>query len=260
MFDDDEFDVRPPRHRRFWTSRRRIFYHQKTTDRLPVQQPQKSSDDSFDYVPDAEDFLPTPPKQKGPLSQVPDIRHLRPAIVLFAMFFVASFLHWDSQDVSPVALTHAAIFRDHQWWRLVTALFAHADMEHLSANTPLFLIFGWFLHAFFGWRVFPLATIIVGVLSNLATVSLMRDRASLVGASGMLYGMVAMWMVLYVRFDTEYTRTMRFFRASGASILLLFPTTFHATTSYKAHAFGLLFGFVIAVVSLKKVQIRPLEN
>lgn len=257
MFEDDEIDVRPSPRRRFWTSRRYLFKKKqfRADKALNAHMPESSNEELIE-LPDPDDFLPAPPKPPGPLNQIPDIRYLRPALILLLMFFAASLIHWSYPGLSPFELTRVSIFRDEQWWRLVTALFVHADMGHLAANTPLFLIFGWFLHAFFNWWVFPLAAIVVGALSNLITIYLMKDQGGLVGASGMLYGMVAMWMVLYIRFDTDHPLMMRVFRATGASILLMFPTTFHATTSYTAHGVGFLIGIIVGLVSSRLLRVR----
>jgi membrane associated rhomboid family serine protease len=129
-------------------------------------------------------------------------------------------------------------------------------MDHLLANAPLFLIFGWFLRAFFGWRAFPLASILIGVLSNLATIATYPAHEELLGASGMLYGMVALWLVFYSRFATEFALPMRIFRAVGVSLLLLFPTTFEKNVSYMAHITGFAFGLAVGFLMLPFIKVE----
>jgi membrane associated rhomboid family serine protease len=89
---------------------------------------------------------------------------------------------------------------------------------------------------------------VVGALSNLWTIWLYAPETRLVGASGMLYGMVAMWLVLYVKFAKDYDVPMRIFRAIGVSLVLLFPTTFDDNTSYTAHATGFVVGWVLTLL------------
>jgi membrane associated rhomboid family serine protease len=206
--------------------------------------------ESEPYVPSEEDFAPSPPRPKSPLSQFPKADSLRPALVCFALFFVASLRTWTAPDADGLWVSGESIFVRHEYWRLLSALFAHSDIGHLLSNAPLFLIFGWFLRAFFGLRVFPAATLAIGALSNLATVYYYEPQVHLLGASGMLYGMVALWLVLYVRFETQHSVPMRIFRAMAVSLLMLFPTTFQPTTSYMAHAagfaIGLVFGYAMA--------------
>ena len=208
------------------------------------------------YYPRAEDFGPSPPKPTPPLMRVPGLRWMRPALFFFSLFFVASVREWMWPESERWTVSNAAIFERHEYWRLVTALFTHSSMEHLLANTPLFLIFGWFLRAFFGRLAFPIATITIGILSNLATVASYEPNSELLGASGMLYGMVALWLVFYMRFATEFAVPMRIFRAVGVSLLLLFPTTFEKNVSYMAHATGFLFGGLIGLILLPFIKVQ----
>lgn len=208
------------------------------------------------YYPRIEDFSPSPPKPQPPLMRVPGMRWLRPALFFFTLFFVASFREWWWPASDRLSVSAAAVYDKHEYWRLFTALFTHSSLEHLLANTPLFLIFGWFLRAFFGWLAFPVATLLIGVLSNLATIWTYSPQTELLGASGMLYGMVALWLVFYVRFATEFAVPMRIFRAIGVSLLLLFPTTFEQNVSYMAHATGFLFGGVIGFILLPFVKVQ----
>jgi rhomboid protease GluP len=215
------------------------------------------------WMPSEDDFAPSPPRPRSPLSRFPKGDALRPALLCFMLFFVASVRTWTSPEASGLWVSGESIFVRHEYYRLVTALFAHSDIGHLLSNAPLFLIFGWFLRAFFGLRVFPWATIAIGALSNLATVWLYEPDVQLLGASGMLYGMVALWLVLYVRFETQHTVPMRIFRALAVSLLMLFPTTFQQTTSYLAHAtgfaIGLVFGYAMApFLSVRSPDGQPL--
>ncbi len=94
------------------------------------------------------------------------------------------------------------------------------------------------------------------MLSNAATIWVYEPRTHLVGASGMLYGMVALWLVLYVRFETRFSVPMRIFRAIGVSLLLLFPTTFEEQTSYMAHAAGFVIGLGVGFGLANFVTVR----
>jgi rhomboid protease GluP len=209
------------------------------------------------YVPSEEDFAPSPPKPERPMTRFPRSSATKPALVCFALFWVASLYEWSPRALFDLAASRNDIFEKGAWWKLLTALFTHADVEHLLSNSPLFLIFGWFLYAFFGRLAFPFGAIVVGVLSNLWTVYLQSPGSSLVGASGMLYGMISLWLVLYVRFETEYSVPMRIFRSIGVAILLLFPTTFQQTTSYTAHATGFLLGLVVGLCLIPFVSLNP---
>ena len=200
------------------------------------------------YQPEAADFLPSPPRLPGPLDQRPRPGDLRPALACFVLFWVVSLHDWRAPKGDGLWVSGERVFDHHENWRLLTALFSHADIGHLLANTPLFVIFGWYLYAFFGPWIFPGAALLIGVLSNLATVHFNAPHMQLHGASGMLYGMVALWLVLYMRFATNLKPPVRFMRALGVSLLLLFPTTFEPTTSYMAHAMGFTIGLIVGLI------------
>ncbi len=215
----------------------------------------KDQTDPPDYVPSEEDFAPSPPKPPRPMNRFPKRVAMLPTLFCFALFWVASFHEWRGLPPSLTA-SGETVFEKGEYWRLLTALFTHADVGHLLSNAPLFLIFGWFIYAFFGRLAFPIGALLVGALSNMATIYVYEPDAELLGASGMLYGMVALWLVLYVRFETEYSVSMKIFRAIGVSVLLLFPTTFQQTTSYTAHATGFVIGLLVGLCLCPLVSIN----
>lgn len=204
-----------------------------------------------DYVPSPDDFLPSPPKPISRLNQKPNIASIKPALFCFALFWLCSLHDWLSPDADGLWASNEAVIGEHQYWRLLTALFVHSDIGHLLANSPLFLIFGWFLYAFFGWLAFPASALIIGTLSNLVTIYFYPPDTELLGASGMLYGMVALWLVVYVRHENTLPWGVRLLRAVGVSLLLLFPTTFREETSYTAHLAGFVIGIAVGFIGFR---------
>lgn len=203
-----------------------------------------------------QDFLPSPPKPPSPLSENPSFEAAKPVLTLSCLCLIASTLHWTTPGGEGWVSGHA-VFQDGEWWRLVTALLVHSDIGHLLANMPLFLVFGFYLNGFFGFLIFPVTALVVGILANLLTIIVYPPSSRLVGASGMLYGMVAMWLVLYIRFEQNLPWRKKVLRAVGVGLVLLFPTTFHPTTSYAAHGFGFVIGlfaaFVVGPIAKKKI-------
>jgi rhomboid protease GluP len=209
------------------------------------------------YVPDSADFLPSPPSPPSPMARFPAARSLKPAMFLLALCFATSLANWtNALPIGGTWASYETVWNQGQWWRLFTSLLTHANLAHLLSNTPLFLIFGWYLRDFFGFAVFPGAALAIGVLSNAWTLWTYPPDTELLGASGMLYGMVALWLVLYVHFETKYTRPQRIFRAIGVSLLLLFPTSFQQTTSYTAHGSGFILGLLVGVITTPFIRLR----
>jgi membrane associated rhomboid family serine protease len=115
------------------------------------------------------------------------------------------------------------------------------------------------LCAYFGVWVFLAGAIFIGLTSNAFTVALYQPETSLIGASGVVYGVIAMWLVLYMRFDDENNIAKKSMRVVGFVLMLLFPTTYEHTTSYLAHGSGFVFGILAgaSILPFAKLRIFP---
>ena len=206
--------------------------------------------------PTPEDFAPAPPKELTPFQKWPEPGLGRPVTIIYLLFTVLSIsnwgvpMFWNNNEVyrTELAVSKIAVFTHGEYWRLFSALFVHADLMHLMHNTLTFLFFGWILRGYFGWLAFPFLSLIVGALSNLATIYMYDGNTHLLGASGMIYGMVAMWLTLYIVFDRTSPMPHRVMRSLGFSLMILFPQSYEARTSYTAHASGFIIGLVVAII------------
>ncbi|MFC1669696.1 rhomboid family intramembrane serine protease [Spirochaetota bacterium] len=195
-------------------------------------------------------------KPKGPLSKFPSTKFTMPVVISYFIFVTATLAYNKLPIGSKLWASGEAVFGKHEYWRALTSVFTHADFSHLLSNTPLFFIFGWFLRAYFGVIIFPLASFLVGIACTLVTISVYEPHIRLLGASGMVYGMVALWLAFYVRYDIDHSVPMRIFRAVGFSLILLFPTVFDPRVSYLAHAVGFGVGLVFAILLAPLVEAK----
>ena len=200
--------------------------------------------------PSPEDFLPSPPKKRDFLQRRPDFASTTPALCLFLFFILASMASWSRVFDDRLWASGDLVFGKNEYWRLFSSLFVHADLMHLMDNSILFLIFGTFLYYFYGSVVFPLMSLLVGVITAGISCWVHEPKLHLVGASGMIYGMVAMWIVLYVRFHTVYTVPIRILRVVGFCLVILFPTSFHEEVDYLSHAIGFGVGVLAGVLMM----------
>lgn len=212
-----------------------------------------------DWAPDPEDFREEPPRQPGPLAHFPSTRHAIPAVLAFIMFYIATVVFQGSPEGDLLWLSGDALINRHEFWRIATSLFAHADPGHLLANALIFLVFGWMLKAYFGAIAFPVLSFTAGMIANLATVLIYRPEVRLIGASGMAYGMVGLWLVFYIRYESDHSVPVRIFRAIGFSLVMMFPSAFDPHVSYLAHALGFVAGLLLGAVSLSFVSARNPE-
>ncbi len=208
------------------------------------------------YYPSPEDFEPEPPRPRGLLSQFPSAKHLRPAVLCFVLFYLASVLFSKYTIGDQLWVSGQTVFSNHEYWRLFTSLFTHRDLVHLLSNALMFLIFGWLLRAYFGFLIFPVISFLIGIAGTLFTISLYEPQIRLIGASGMIYGMAALWLIFYIRFDTDHYPAMRIARVAVFIMVMLFPSTLHPQTSYLAHALGFATGVFTGLLLIPKIKVR----
>ncbi|MDG0816216.1 rhomboid family intramembrane serine protease [Bdellovibrio svalbardensis] len=141
------------------------------------------------------------------------------------------------------------VFEHHQWWRLWTTLFAHADLGHLISNSILFFILGYFLTGYFGALLFPLAAFAFGGITNFFVLLNSPPDISLIGVSGVVYWMGGAWLALYFALDKRKTYLQRSLRIGGVALGVFMPATaFDPTISYGAHLIGFLTGLLYGVL------------
>lgn len=85
----------------------------------------------------------------------------------------------------------------HEWWRLFTWHFFHADIVHLIHNAFGVLIFGMLLEVEVGSAMLLLICMVGGVGSTIASV--VYNVPNTIGASGILYGMEGYYIAMYIK-------------------------------------------------------------
>lgn len=137
------------------------------------------------------------------------------------------------------------IFVHGQWWRVFTALFAHADPGHLLSNLLLFFVLGGFLNGFFGATRMSVNALLWGGLTNFLTILSMDPDTRLLGASGVVFWYGGAWLILYLLLDTKRSLHQRALRAIGVGLVLFMPgEAFDRSISYRAHLIGFTLGLV----------------
>jgi len=192
----------------------------------------------------------------GPLSRRPSFISSYPALLISIIILFFSRIMTNSSYADIMWSSYETVYVKHEFWRLVTAIFTHVDSIHLLSNLPLLILFGWFLFEYFGFFVFPLMSLLIGILTNMVTLYFYADSTRLIGASGMIYGMTSLWLVLYIFRDTDHSLKMRIFRATGFALIMLFPETYNPTTSYMAHASGFVIGIITGLLLLPFIKVR----
>ena len=141
------------------------------------------------------------------------------------------------------------VFQSQEYYRLWTALFVHADLEHFLSNMFLFVPFSILLTNYFSLYVFPLSSILLGGLLNIIVLKTMPTSTHLLGLSGIVYMMAAIWLVLYLLIEKKDNFHARILKVTGIAVALLVPSSFSPNVSYFSHFLGFAIGILIGVIT-----------
>ncbi len=174
-----------------------------------------------------------------------------------------SFFYWQAPEAwaNLLPAVNREIFHHGQLWRIFTAIFIHADLEHLLSNMYMLWIFSYFIFGYFGFSVFPTFSFILAGIVNLIAVSTYAPEMELLGASGLVYLLGGFWLTLYPLIQRQYSAINRTIRVIGIAMIIFLPTTFVPTTSYRTHAIGFAIGALMGVFYFfkNKKEIRSHE-
>ena len=156
-----------------------------------------------------------------------------------------------AQDLE-VLLEFGALFgpliADGQYWRLLTAMFLHADLPHLAVNGIGLLIFGQLVEKSYGRARFLAIYVLAGLFGSVA--SFMLNSAAIgVGASGAIFGVVGALAAYFLSQRSTMGETARR-NLIGVAILAAISLGYGMTTpgiDNWAHVGGLLGGFLLGL-------------
>ncbi len=210
-----------------------------------------------------DDIIRQPDLRQHPLGQRPDAASLWPVIWLLLIFTAGSYWSWTHPDVNHLGATQRLVFEQGQIWRLMTTLWVHADIAHLLANCGLFIIFGLFLRNYFGLFAFPVLSLLGGMATGALALLTYSPETRLIGASGMVYFMAALWLFLFLRHADYLSWTHRVMRTIAFALVVLVPTQFEPQVSYRTHAIGFALGLFFGWLSapwMKPVTLPALSQ
>lgn len=209
--------------------------------------PERFLEENPDWEPEPEDFLSRPHARiaKGMgFGIAPRYPSSFWTILIMALMAIGSLSYWLLPGARGMAISKQSFFEDDRHWQAVTAMFCHADIEHLLSNAVFLYILSWVVHAYCGPWMFPFRALVLGALTNVITVWFYEPDMRLIGASGLVYALFGMWTHIFLRHARHLSVLRRFLHVGGCLLLLLLPQAYRPEVSYLAHAVGFLLGFV----------------
>lgn len=182
------------------------------------------------------------------------------SLLVLALFSAAYWHDWFGLS-DKLAASREAIFDRGELWRLVTGNLVHADGSHLVANSLSFVVLAYLLVGYYGVGVFPGLALAMGVVTFAISTLTYPPRATLVGASGIVYWMAGFWLSLYLAIDRRFGVAGRLLRAVGVFLVVFVSASGSPETSHRTHYIGVALGVLCGLVYflLKKEAIRSRE-
>ena len=134
-----------------------------------------------------------------------------------------------------------------EYWRLVSAMFLHADLEHLAANCIMLYILGLACeHAFSRGQMLGLY-FMSGISGSILSVSLLTGPS--IGASGAVFGMMGATIAFFYKYKKQLV-----LRDNRIGFVLLILAIYQIGTGFTtpyidnfAHLGGLIGGSIVAL-------------
>ncbi|MGA2138950.1 MAG: rhomboid family intramembrane serine protease, partial [Verrucomicrobiia bacterium] len=182
----------------------------------------------------------------------PELVTLVLLLILAVVYLVGDvFLPGDLQDKFVLwAGNSPDTIQNHEWWRLFTALFLHANLLHLAMNGAGLWIFGSAAEKTMGhWRVLAIF-LVAGVLGNLAS-AFQAHYDVAIGASGGIFGVIGAFVVCVWRLRSPMYFALR--RRLLLVLALMVASDFtigglEPQVDNLAHVGGFVAGILLAVL------------
>ncbi len=126
---------------------------------------------------------------------------------------------------------HARVFRDGEYWRLLTAVFLHGGFVHIMFNSAALYQLGPAVESIYSWARMLVLFVGAGLLGSAVSV-LYHDRVQGVGASGAIFGLIGVIAVFGYRRGGSY----------GDAVM---------RTAIQWAVFGLAFGFLGPLIDIR---------
>jgi membrane associated rhomboid family serine protease len=198
------------------------------------------------------------------LSRSPVRGSLWVALASVLVLLVISLVYWfDLRGLAPyLPAGPERVFNHQEYWRLVTSIGAHADFRHFLSNGIVFGVLSFLLYGYFGAVVYPALTWGLGCLVTAVSLSTYPPTTRLIGASGVIYMMAGFWLASYLFIERRLNPGKRVLRAFGFGLIVLVPTVWDPSVSYRTHGIGFGVGVLFAVTYFiqKKNDLRKAER
>ncbi|WP_242214975.1 rhomboid family intramembrane serine protease [Bacillus cereus group sp. BfR-BA-01383] len=138
-----------------------------------------------------------------------------------------------------------------EWWRLITSLLVHVDLQHFLSNSICLFALGSAIEKQLGHFSFIIIFFLSGILGNISSYIIMPLEYIHAGASGGIFGLLgAQLFLLYSRYRSSNPGDIAIF--SIMIFILLLLTFFDPSANPISHLTGLIIGGICTPFLTKK--------
>jgi rhomboid protease GluP len=150
-----------------------------------------------------------------------------------------------------------SVFEQHQWWRLITAMFLHGGLIHIGFNMMSLMQFGPALEELYGSPRFLFLYTVTGAVGFFF--SALGGHFSL-GASGALLGIIGAILAITTKRGGAYMRDLRTRLISSLVFLFALGIFGGIGLDNRAHAGGLVAGFLLGKLFVDRAPMNNAEK
>lgn len=142
------------------------------------------------------------------------------------------------------AVGYDPVLNHHEFHRLITNMFLHADEEHLFGNMLSLVVLGYYLEEYLGHLRFVILYFCTGFIADCASMvynMMQMDLTTSIGASGAIFGLLGGYVFL-VWHLYQQQQEVNFRRLILAIVISFYGSIGNQSINVMAHAGGFLSG------------------
>lgn len=139
------------------------------------------------------------------------------------------------------------LLQGRQWWRFITSMFLHADVDHLAGNMLMLYMAGELVEKYVGKRKFAILYFFSGISGSLlyAVYEFFTGRyADSIGASGAVFGVIGALLVIVMRNRGRYA-DITIGRMGFMIVYMIYMGLRTSNVNNVAHIGGLFGGMIL---------------
>jgi rhomboid protease GluP len=170
------------------------------------------------------------------------------AIILFnVLSFIIFNILLPVDNLLQLAQINYKVVVDHEYYRLITSMFLHADIFHIFSNMVALLIFGTTVENNYSKVEYLIIYFISGLIGNLFSLFLLPLNTISLGASGAIFGLVGSAFIL---FTVDGDKTLIFLGLLYLGYFII--ASFGPGINVFAHLFGLIGGILFGYLFIRR--------